>query len=82
MQLTSFHCEGVGSRDSIPDLPRFDKICGEEKKKIASEGTHRRTFPAVGPFVMRYHQTKTGWHKIARLFPQCMLNWKNTPQQR
>lgn len=64
---------------TCPDSTRF---AARRKRKSHLIGTHRRTFPAVGPFVMRYHQTKTRWHKIARLFPQCMLNWKNTPQQR
>ena len=36
MQLTSFHCEGVGSKDSIPESSQFDKICGEEKCNIVS----------------------------------------------
>ena len=30
MQLTSFHCEGVGSKDSISESSQFDKICGEK----------------------------------------------------
>ncbi len=33
MQLTSFHCEGVGSKDSISGSSRFDKVCGEEKNE-------------------------------------------------
>ena len=32
-RVTSFHCEGVGSEDSIPESIRFDKVCGNICKK-------------------------------------------------